>query len=210
MDEPHIRGATRREVLGGAAVVLGGPLLGFRAGTSDPSSEDQGGTCGAGYDPEYEELLAAADEPDGNTDVFDRLLAERWSRPLRRRARVSMRYHVRGNWLAGYHTGVDLAVPKGTPVYSVGSGVVVLARWSGAYGNAVTVKMKDSRYVLYAHLSRISVTRGAKVRAGTRIGSVGSTGRATGPHLHFEVRSRRGYGSDVDPVKYLARHGLKL
>lgn len=209
MDEPHIRGATRRELLGGAAVVLGAPVLGFRAGATPSGSEDPGGNCGAGYDPEYEELLAAAEEGDDLGDT-DRLLAERWGRPLRRKATVTMRYHVRGSWLAGHHTGIDLAVPKGTPVYSVGSGVVVLARWSGSYGNAVTVKMHDSRYVLYGHLSRISVTRGAKVKAGTRIGSSGSTGRATGPHLHFEVRSRRQYGSDIDPVQYLARHGVRL
>jgi murein DD-endopeptidase MepM/ murein hydrolase activator NlpD len=209
MKEPHIHGTSRRELLGGAAVVLGGPVLGFPGGTPHPWSQDPGGNCVTGYDEEYEELLAAADEPE---DIGDDewLRADRWTRPLRRRASVTMRYRVRGNWQVGYHTGVDLAVPTGTPVYSVGSGTVVLARWSGSYGNAVTIKMSDSRYVLYAHLSRIRVATGAKVKAGTRIGNSGSTGRATGPHLHFEVRARRQYGSDVDPVKYLARHGLGL
>ncbi|MFF0010609.1 M23 family metallopeptidase [Streptomyces sp. NPDC005374] len=228
MDEPHIRGTTRRELLGGAAVVLGSPVLGFHGDPQDPqpasdpqhapdpsdppdpSVEEAGGNCGSDYDAEFEELLAAAEEPE-DIEAGDRSLAStKWSRPLRKRARVTMRYRVRGNWLVGYHTGVDLAVPKGTPVYAVGSGVVVLASWSGSYGKAVTLKMSDSRYVVYGHLSRISVARGAKVKAGTRIGSSGSTGRATGPHLHFEVRARRPYGSDIDPVKYLARHGLSL
>lgn len=225
MDEPHIRGTTRRELLGGAAVVLGSPVLGFHGDPqdpqpasdpqhapdpSDPSVEEAGGNCGSDYDAEFEELLAAAEEPE-DIEAGDRSLAStKWSRPLRKRARVTMRYRVRGNWLVGYHTGVDLAVPKGTPVYAVGSGVVVLASWSGSYGKAVTLKMSDSRYVVYGHLSRISVARGARVKAGTRIGSSGSTGRATGPHLHFEVRARRPYGSDIDPVKYLARHGLSL
>ncbi|WP_406159711.1 M23 family metallopeptidase [Streptomyces sp. NBC_00882] len=206
MDEPNIRGTTRRELLGGAAVVLGSPVLGFREDTPEPSEEEPGGNCGGDYDAEYEELFEAAED----VEVDDRSLAAKWTRPIRKRARVTMRYRVRGNWLVGYHTGVDLAVPKGTPVYAVGTGVVVLASWSGSYGKAVTIKMSDSRYVLYAHLSRISVARGAKVKAGTRIGSSGATGRATGPHLHFEVRSRRPYGSDIDPVKYLARHGLSL
>jgi murein DD-endopeptidase MepM/ murein hydrolase activator NlpD len=207
MDEPNIRGTTRRELLGGAAVVLGSPVLGFREGAPEPLEEEPGGNCGSDYDAEYEELFEAAED----LEVDDRsLAAAKWSRPIRKRARVTMRYGVRGSWLAGYHTGVDLAVSKGTPVYAVGTGVVVLASWSGSYGKAVTIKMSDSRYVLYAHLSRISVARGAKVKAGTRIGSSGATGRATGPHLHFEVRSRRPYGSDIDPVKYLARHGLSL
>ncbi|MDH6549304.1 M23 family metallopeptidase [Streptomyces sp. SAI-041] len=207
MDEPNIRGTTRRELLGGAAVVLGSPVLGFRGDNPEPLEEEPGGNCGSDYDEEFEELLAAAED----VEVSDRSLAPaKWTRPIRKRARVTMRYGVRGNWLAGYHTGVDLAVPKGTPVYAVGSGVVVLASWSGSYGKAVTIKLSDSRYVVYAHLSRISVARGAKVKAGTRIGSSGATGRATGPHLHFEVRARRPYGSDIDPVKYLARHGLSL
>ncbi|MFI6440564.1 M23 family metallopeptidase [Streptomyces sp. NPDC050759] len=206
MDEPNIRGTTRRELLGGAAVVLGSPVLGFREDTQEPLQEEPGGNCGSDYDAEYEEQFEAAED----VEIDDRSLAAKWCRPIRKRARVTMRYRVRGNWQVGYHTGVDLAVPKGTPVYAVGTGVVVLASWSGSYGKAVTIKMSDSRYVLYAHLSRISVARGAKVRAGTRIGSSGATGRATGPHLHFEVRSRRPYGSDIDPVKYLARHGLRL
>lgn len=217
MDEPNIRGTTRRELLGGAAVVLGSPVLGFREdspsppntpNTPDPSAEEPKGTCtGDEYDEEFEELLAAAE--DIEVSDSDRALAK-WSRPIRKRVRVTMRYGVRGNWLAGYHTGVDLAVPKGTPVYAVGTGVVVLASWSGSYGKAVTIKLSDSKYVVYGHLSKISVARGAKVKAGTRLGSSGATGRATGPHLHFEVRAKRTYGSDIDPVKYLARHGLTL
>ncbi|WP_247197256.1 M23 family metallopeptidase [Streptomyces sp. GESEQ-35] len=191
---------------------MGGAAFGVLAHAPEASGEESGGTCSGEYDAEYEGLLEAVDEPeDWEDEDDDRLLTgEKWSRPIRRRNTVTNRYRVQANSVAGYHTGIDLAVPKGTPVYAVGSGVVVLARWSGAYGKAVTVRMSDSRYVLYAHLSRISVARGAKVRPGTRIGSVGSTGRATGPHLHFEVRARRRYGSDIDPVKYLARHGLRI
>ncbi|WP_210572796.1 M23 family metallopeptidase [Streptomyces sp. GESEQ-4] len=214
MSESDIRDATRREVLGGAAVVLGGAVLGKRASDSDSGDwgEEPAGSCGIEYDEEFEALLAAVEEPqdwvDPDEDVYR--APKKWRRPVRRRVKVTARYRMRGNWAVGYHTGIDLAVPRGTPVYSVGPGVVVLARWSGSYGKAVTVKMSDRRYVVYAHLSRISVERGDKVRPGTRLGNSGSTGRATGPHLHFEVRTRRKYGSDIDPVKYLARHGLRL
>lgn len=134
----------------------------------------------------------------------------RWGRPLRARFWVSARYGIKGKWLAGHHTGIDLAVRTGTRVSAVGPGRVVLARYSGAYGNAVTVRMVDGRYTLFAHLSRISARVGQRVRAGTLLGRSGATGRATGPHLHFEVRAKRGYGTDINPVRYLARRGVRL
>ncbi|WP_185016927.1 M23 family metallopeptidase [Streptomyces sp. RK75] len=123
---------------------------------------------------------------------------------------VSQPYGVRGNWAAGHHTGVDLAVPEGTPVRSVGPGTVVFAGWAGDYGKAVTVRMPDGKYTLFAHLSEIHVTTGAAVGPGTWVGLSGNTGRSTGPHLHFEARAGRGYGSDIDPVRYLAAHGVRL
>ncbi|QCX77917.1 Murein DD-endopeptidase MepM [Streptomyces sp. YIM 121038] len=184
---------------------LGDPddVMGFD-GAADPHED-----CVVGYDPHFEDDLAAADAAVPEVRALTGP-PRRFARPLRRRFRVSARYGIRGNWLAGHHTGIDLAVPRGTPVYAVGSGVVVLARWSGAYGKAVTVRMPDGHYALYAHLNRISVRQGARIRTGTRIGSSGSTGRATGPHLHLEIRSRRGYGSDISPVGYLARRGVRL
>ncbi|CAM3346711.1 MULTISPECIES: M23 family metallopeptidase [Streptomyces] len=134
-----------------------------------------------------------------------------WVRPVAlRNVRISQPYGIKGNWAAGHHTGIDLAVPMGTPVRSVGPGTVVYAGWSGAYGRAVTIRMRDRKYTLFAHLSQSSVTVGERVGAGTWIGRSGNSGRTTGPHLHFEVRARRGYGSDIDPVRYLARHGVRL
>lgn len=134
----------------------------------------------------------------------------RWSRPVMGDYRVSAAYGIPGNWQAGHHTGIDFAMPVGTPVYAIGAGSVVFAGEAGAYGKAVTVRMDDGYYALYAHLSRISVNDGERVKAGSPVGSSGATGRVTGPHLHFEVRSKRGYGSDVDPVAYLARRGVRL
>ncbi|UYB41939.1 M23 family metallopeptidase [Streptomyces sp. Je 1-4] len=133
-----------------------------------------------------------------------------WSHPTKARHRISSPYGVRGSWQAGHHTGIDLAVRPGTKVRSVGSGTVVLAKRSGAYGKAVTIRMNDGRYTLFGHLSRITVRPGQKVRARTRLGYSGATGRATGPHLHFEVRTSRRYGTDINPLTYLAKHGIRL
>ncbi|MDG9702124.1 M23 family metallopeptidase [Streptomyces sp. DH37] len=133
-----------------------------------------------------------------------------WARPVAGNYRVSAPYGIPGDWQAGHHTGIDFAMPVGTPVYSVGSGAVVFAGEAGAYGRAVTIRMDDGHYTLFAHLSRISVGGGERVKAGSRVGTSGATGRVTGPHLHFEVRNKRGYGSDVDPVAYLARRGVQL
>ncbi|HET6635763.1 MAG TPA: M23 family metallopeptidase [Streptomyces sp.] len=132
-----------------------------------------------------------------------------WSRPVSG-AWVSCGYGVKGDWAAGHHTGIDLAVPVGTPVHSVGSGKVVFAGYSGSYGYAVTIHMTDGKYTLFAHLSEIDVHVGERVNAGDLVGESGATGNVTGPHLHFEVRAHRRYGSDINPVSYLADHGVDL
>ncbi|HSN33613.1 MAG TPA: M23 family metallopeptidase [Ideonella sp.] len=86
------------------------------------------------------------------------------------------------------HLGVDYAAPTGTPVRSVGDGVVEFAGWQNGYGNVVQIRHDGARATTYAHLSRIDVRRGERVDQGERIGAVGATGWATGPHLHFEFR----------------------
>ncbi|MFE0798728.1 transglycosylase family protein [Streptomyces sp. NPDC058812] len=120
-------------------------------------------------------------------------------------------YHQAGSsWSKGYHTGVDFPVPTGTSVKSVAEGRVVSAGWGGSYGYEVVVRHSDGRYSQYAHLSAISVKDGQPVGAGQRIGRSGSTGNSTGPHLHFEVRTGPGFGSDVDPVAYLRAGGVRI
>jgi murein DD-endopeptidase MepM/ murein hydrolase activator NlpD len=95
------------------------------------------------------------------------------------------------------HTGIDYAAAQGTPVAAAGRGCVASAGYdSGGYGNLVVVQHSAGMTSWYAHLSRIAVRPGACVVAGTRIGRVGATGHATGPHLHFELRLR---GAAVDP-----------
>ncbi|MFF7945606.1 transglycosylase family protein [Streptomyces griseorubiginosus] len=120
-------------------------------------------------------------------------------------------YHKTGSaWSKGYHTGVDFAVPTGTTVKAVAAGKVVASGWGGSFGYQVVIRHGDGRYTQYAHLSAISVKAGQTVGAGQRIGRSGSTGNSTGPHLHFEVRSGPGFGSDIDPVAYLRAGGVRI
>ncbi|MBB1252020.1 transglycosylase family protein [Streptomyces alkaliterrae] len=113
-------------------------------------------------------------------------------------------------WSSGYHTGVDFSVPTGTRINSVSNGTVVSAGWAGAYGNQVVIRHNDGRYSQYAHLSSLSVSAGQSVTAGQQIGLAGSTGNSTGPHLHFEVRTGAGYGTDIDPLAYLRSNGVTI
>jgi len=108
----------------------------------------------------------------------------------------AMRIHpILNQWRQ--HKGVDYGAPSGTPVRSVGEGEVDFAGWQNGYGNIVEIRHASDRSTVYAHLSRIDVRKGQHVDQGTRIGAVGSTGWATGPHLHFEVKVR---GEQRDPL----------
>jgi peptidoglycan hydrolase-like protein with peptidoglycan-binding domain len=101
----------------------------------------------------------------------------------------------------GWHSGIDLAAPMGTPVYAARSGRVAWAGWrDGGWGFLVVVAHGRGERSMYAHLSRIDVRVGVWIAQGVRVGSIGATGHATGPHLHFEVRIR---GASVDPLRAL-------
>ena len=101
------------------------------------------------------------------------------------------------------HPGVDLQAPMGTPVRVTADGVVREAQWNvGGYGRLIVVDHGASLQTYYAHLSRFTVVAGQEVRRGEVIGYSGSTGYATGPHLHYEVRIG---GSPVNPYRYLAK-----
>ncbi|MFF4894820.1 transglycosylase family protein [Streptomyces sp. NPDC001068] len=126
-------------------------------------------------------------------------------------AAIGTPYHASGShWSKGYHTGVDFLAPTGTTVKAVETGEVATAGWGGSYGYQVVIRHADGRYTQYGHLSAISVRAGQHVSTGQRIGRSGSTGNATGPHLHFEVRTGPGFGSDIDPVAYLRAGGVRI
>ena len=110
-----------------------------------------------------------------------------------------MRYHPILH-VTRMHTGADLSAGAGTPIHACRGGVVVIAGAQGGYGNCVVIDHGGGMATLYAHQSRIAVSEGQTVNAGDVIGYVGSTGLATGPHLHFEVRLS---GNPVDPAPYL-------
>ena len=97
-----------------------------------------------------------------------------------------------------HHAGVDFAAPLGAPVRSVDAGVVAFAGSQKGYGNVIYIDHEGhGRTTVYAHLHRIDVRNGDRVRQGDRIGTVGKTGLASGPHLHFEVHER---GKPIDPM----------
>jgi len=90
-------------------------------------------------------------------------------------------------WSTGAHTGVDFAVPVGTPVLAVADGTIVNANWGKAYGNQVIQKVAGG-YVIYAHLNAVRAKPGMVVKKGQIVGESGNSGNSTGPHLHLELR----------------------
>jgi murein DD-endopeptidase MepM/ murein hydrolase activator NlpD len=101
---------------------------------------------------------------------------------------------------AAMHAGIDLAAPMGTPIYATADGVVDRAEWSGGYGNMVEIDHGKGLQTRFGHLSRILVHPGDRVVRGQEIAMMGSTGRSTGSHLHYEVRID---GHAVNPVPFL-------
>lgn len=101
------------------------------------------------------------------------------------------------------HDGIDIAAQFGTPVRVTGTGVISRAEWAGGYGLLVVLDHDGPLQTRYAHMSRLLVRPGQRVTAGDIIGLVGATGRATGPHLHYEVRIG---DRPVNPLPYLAAH----
>ncbi len=116
-------------------------------------------------------------------------------------SRVSSGYGMRFHPISGQrkaHMGVDYAAPTGTPVRTIGDGVVEFAGVQRGYGNVIYIRHRNNQMTVYAHLSRIAVRDGQRVDQGDHIGAVGSTGASTGPHLHLEFRDN---GVHVDPLE---------
>jgi murein DD-endopeptidase MepM/ murein hydrolase activator NlpD len=105
------------------------------------------------------------------------------------------------------HTGQDLGAPMGTPIYAAAAGRVTTASLNGTAGNQVILDHPGGVQSVYDHLSAFGVSVGEKVRAGQFLGRVGSTGRSTGAHLHFEIRL---HGQPIDPVPFMKARGVQL
>jgi murein DD-endopeptidase MepM/ murein hydrolase activator NlpD len=133
--------------------------------------------------------------PDGQVAYFDRSgksLRKFLMRTPIDGARLSSRFGMRRHPILGYnrmHKGVDFAAPSGTPIYAAGNGRVELAKRNGGYGKYVRIRHTGEYSTAYAHLSGFAkgIAPGRRVRQGQVIGYVGTTGRSTGPHLHYEV-----------------------
>lgn len=140
--------------------------------------------------------------------------AKSWNNPLDKYT-LSATYGKAGNMWSSAHSGQDFAVPVGTKVEAAAAGTVVKSGPNGAgdgpaYGNAVVIKHAGNKYSQYAHLSKVNVQPGQKVKPGQKIALSGNTGNSSGPHLHFEVRTTANYGSAIDPVAYLRSVGVSL
>ena len=127
-------------------------------------------------------------------------------------ARITSNFGKRKHPILGYtkmHKGVDFGASRNTPVYAAGDGIVEYAKRNGGYGNYIRIRHNSDYKTAYAHLARFAkfIKKGKRVKQGEVIGYVGTTGRSTGPHLHYEIIFR---GKQVNPLKIRMPKGLKL
>lgn len=124
--------------------------------------------------------------------------------PLTGNFQVTCEYKRKGNWAAGWHTGIDL-VGESYKIYSSCNGVVTRTGWDNSYGNFIVVKNNaDGRFHWFCHLSKINVSKGQTVSRTSVIGIMGSTGNSTGKHLHFEIRNASNkYADNSNPADYM-------
>ena len=151
----------------------------------------------------FETLAFNVQEALATADGLDRLLT---NVPLKRpfpKAQITSTFGARTDPFLGtmaMHAGIDFSEESGAPVRATASGVVDEAGWAGGYGNMVEIAHGNGLATRYGHMSEILVSPGEKVVIGQIIGRVGSTGRSTGPHLHYETRIN---GQAVDPMRFL-------
>ncbi len=163
-------------------------------------------------------VVAPEDNPDWNrqSDLLDTrlsLLENQFSRRSAQIASTPTVWPVRGAVSSGYglrtdpfdsrtsvHEGIDISTSRGEPVLATADGKVLLSGWAGEYGRAIEIVHNDRYVTLFGHLQETLVKEGEVVHRGDRVGLVGSTGRSTAPHLHYEVRVD---GRPVNPLEYI-------
>jgi murein DD-endopeptidase MepM/ murein hydrolase activator NlpD len=165
-----------------------------------PSSEDL-------LEATHERLLAVSSLKEKVMPAVGEFVARRDARPrgvpLLIPARFSSFYGLRPNPFGRsyeFHPGIDMAVAYGTPIYATAPGTVLEASFAGGYGNHVLIDHGYEVQTLYGHMSKMAIAVGTRVERGQLIGYVGSTGRSSGPHLHYGVYFQ---GKTVDPKPYL-------
>lgn len=170
----------------------------------------------------FSELRASIHPSTDLKSLIERLAAKReaplptpastgpWKSTVEGPARLTSNYGMRPDPFTGrlsFHDGIDLAAASGSKVYAFRDGTVTHSGWKSGYGQVVILKHEDGLESLYGHASETLVRAGQKVSAGTELATVGSTGRSTGPHLHFEVRR---HGKPVNPVPYLTDQNAQI
>jgi murein DD-endopeptidase MepM/ murein hydrolase activator NlpD len=169
--------------------------------------EEAGDAAPATADPRFRQLFVAWRQLD---QLQDGVIAIPSGRPVTTATNFTSGFGVRSDPFQGraaMHGGVDLAGPIGTPVYATADGVVGRAEWNnGGYGNLVEIDHGQGIQTRYGHLSRLIAQPGQRVHRGDLIGLMGSTGRSTGSHLHYEVRID---GRAVNPIPFLQDAGAR-
>ena len=208
---PSVRTAQAANALGGSDGGGTVDLLGRKNATLSRDSSRQALAEGSG-----DKLVAAAEQQaqERNAALAEfaaqaeqqaaKIAENQWQLPLSS-YRLTATFGQVGLW-ASYHTGLDFAAPTGTPIMAVANGTVTSTGYDGSYGNKTVVTLDDGTELWFCHQTTIAVSVGESVTAGQVIGTVGSTGNTTGPHLHLEVRP--GAGDPVDPYSALQVHGL--
>lgn len=191
----------------GEPLDLGGLLLSLRAQVVSFAAELEATALALNNplppDPSPGRIPAQATRPDPAQFMPTGL-------PLLAETQLTSSFGYRPNPFGGsayeFHNGVDFAAPEGTPVYATASGTVSEAGWNPVFGLMVLIDHSNGLYTLYGHLSSVQVGKGQQVEQGMWIGQVGSTGRSTGPHLHYTIYR---YGIAVDPLPYVGTGALR-
>lgn len=159
--------------------------------------------AGSGHDAQFSSLFSAMVKMEQPTEQSTQSKASIPSRQPVDDVRLTSAFGTRSDPFSGrarMHQGIDIPGPIGTPIYATADGVVRRSQWANGYGNLVEINHGNGIETRYAHLSKLIAQPNERVRRGQLIGFMGSTGRSTGSHLHYEVRIA---GSAVNPMPYL-------
>jgi murein DD-endopeptidase MepM/ murein hydrolase activator NlpD len=207
----QVTSSTSSAAAGTVGIAQHAPLTGRDAVVSRDSRRD------ARADAANQELIEAAEAQAKEQHAALKAFAQaaekqsakirenQWVLPLES-YRISATFGASSYLWSSVHTGLDMSAPSGTAIRAIANGVITETGYDGSYGNKTVLTLEDGTELWFCHQTSIDVSVGDTVRGGEVIGTVGSTGNSTGPHLHLEVRP--GGGDPVDPFTALLEHGV--